>query len=473
MATEHTKSDNPIVRYLKDFSVLKETKREYWGLQAINVLDSTAYFAMVNIAVVCFSEDFGFTDEHAGYIFTLFSSVTTLLLFVSGLVTDWLGIKRATYISMWGQIVLCVAIAVAGYMGDGDLRDAIVVGSVLLMAPFAAMVQTLFQAGNKRFTTKRSRGAGFNLWYLFMNVGAAASGFAIDVFFLNLGLPRFHIFTLGVVLRLACVVLTWLTIRRAEQLYGPDEEPEAAPDREAQKPWRIMFAVLSDRVFWRFVALISLLLGVRAVFVYLSLLHPKFWLRVIGEDARIGTLQALNPILVMIGLILFVPLLSRFSVYKMLVVGAIITSASLFLQAIPPMGGADLAEWTYGTTVAFLLVLTIGELIWSPRLHEYTAAVAPEGQEGTYFGLAMVPLFGAKTIVSVASGHMLTRWCPEGIGERMRAGEVAFWDSPYAMWVILGGIALVGSLSALALKDWFTRGVEVDAPTATATDESG
>ncbi len=462
MAQTETKKISAVARYLKDFSVLKETRREYWGLQAINVLDSTAYFAMVNIAVVCFSEDFGFSDEHSGYIFTLFSSVTTLLLFVSGVVTDWLGIKKATYISMVGQVVLCLAVAMAGYMEESGTRDAIVVGSLLLMAPFAAMVQTLFQAGNKRFTTKRSRGAGFNLWYLFMNVGAAASGFAIDVFFLELGLPRFHIFTLAVVLRVVSIGVTWLTIKRTDQLYGPGEEPAAAPDDGAQKPWHIMKKVVSDRIFWRFVALISLLLGVRAVFVYLSLLHPKFWLRVIGEDARIGTLQALNPVLVMIGLILFVPLLSRFSVYKMLVGGAIITSLSMFIQAIPPMGGYDLGEWTYGTTVAFLLVLTVGELIWSPRLHEYTAAVAPEGQEGTYFGLAMVPLFGAKTIVSVVSGHMLARWCPEGIGDRMRAGEVGFWDSPYAMWIILGSIALVGSLAALALKDWFTEGLALE-----------
>lgn len=105
-----------------------------------------------------------------------------------------------------------------------------------------------------------------------------------------------------------------------------------------------------------------------------------------------------------------------------------------------------------------LLVLTLGELIWSPRLHEYTAAVAPEGQEGTYFGLAMVPLFAAKTLVSVASGHLLSRWVPEGIGDRLRTTQVPFWETPYAMWVILGSIALAGSLAALLLEDWFTKG---------------
>lgn len=451
-------SENMVVRYFRDFGVLRETRKEYWGLQAINILDSTAYFAMLNIAVVCFSEDFGFSDEQSGYLFTLFSSVTTLLLFGSGIVTDWLGIQKASHISMLGQALTNLALVLAIQLAPGFSRDAIVVASLFLMAPFAAMVQTLFQSGNKRFTTQKSRGAGFNLWYLFMNVGAAAGGFIIDVMYLELGLPRVHVFTLGVVLRVLCMVLTWWTIRDTQQLLGPDEAPPAVSEGVDKKPMSIMLSVLSDKVFWRFVALISLLLGVRAVFVYLSLLHPKFWLRMIGDDARIGTLQALNPVLVMIGLVLFVPLLSRFSVYSMLVVGAIITSLSLFVQAVPPMFGVDLVTWTYGTTVAFLLVLTVGELIWSPRLHEYTAAVAPEGQEGTYFGLAMVPLFAAKTLVSVASGHLLQRWVPEGIGERLQAGNVPFWETPYAMWVVLGTIALAGSVAALLLRGWFTAG---------------
>jgi hypothetical protein len=214
--------------------------------------------------------------------------------------------------------------------------------------------------------------------------------------------------------------------------------------------------------------LISLLLGVRAVFLYLGLLFPKFWYRVIGPDAAVGNLQAFNPILVIIGLMLVIPILQRFNVYKMLVFGALITSISMFIPALPPLGGFGIVEWTYGTTIAFLLILTIGELIWSPRLSEYTAAIAPEGQEGTYLGLSMVPYFAAKLFVSALSGPMLERWCPEfppgepNMGERIAAGEVPFWDTPYVMWVILGGAALIGTVIAILGKPWFTKGAHFD-----------
>jgi hypothetical protein len=189
---------------------------------------------------------------------------------------------------------------------------------------------------------------------------------------------------------------------------------------------------------------------------------------VIGEDAQVGALQAFNPILVIIGLILVIPILQRFNVYKMLVFGALITSISMFIPALPPMGGADIVAWTYGTTIVFLLILTIGELIWSPRLSEYTAAIAPEGQEGTYLGLSMVPYFLAKLVVSALSGNMLMRWCPEfppgepNMGQRIEAGEIAFWDSPYVMWVILGVAAIIGTIIAILGKGWFTKGAHFD-----------
>ncbi len=467
---ETATKENPVVKYFKDFKVLKETKREYWGLQVLNTLDCIAYFAMFNIIVLTLTDDFGFTDIHSGYVFTLFSSTTTICLFFSGLFTDWLGIKKAIYTAIFGLLLTRLAVVGAAYMEPSNIRQIIVIVALFLMAPFMAMLQTVFQAANKRFTTKKSRGAGFNLWYLFMNVGAAAGGFAVDIFYQWAGLPRFHIFTFGLITAILCIIATYLFIKNTEQLVGEGEEPEVKEDNKPkQSPWQIAKSVAGESVFWRFTVLITLLLGVRAVFLYLGLLHPKFWTRVIGPDADIGTLQALNPILVIIGLIVLIPVLNKFHVYKMLVFGAFITSISMFLIAIPPMGGVDVATWTYGTTIAFLLVLTLGELIWSPRLQEYTAAIAPEGQEGTYLGLSMVPYFLAKTFVSLISGHMLAKWCPAPPAEnplylqqQIAAGAVPFVDSPYMMWTILAFVALIGTIIAYVMRDWFTQGAKLD-----------
>ncbi len=248
-------------------------------------------------------------------------------------------------------------------------------------------------------------------------------------------------------------------------------------------PWQNFLKIASEPVFWRFTILISLLIPVRAVFLYMHLIMPKFWTRTIGPDAYIGLLSAINPLLVIFGLILLIPILNRFNVYKMLVGGAVISGLSLFILAIPPVMSTDWASWwpwlhvnlstvagyTYIMSFACLVVLTVGEVIWSPRLTEYTAAIAPEGQEGAYLGFSMMPYFVAKTFVSAASGHMLAQWCVkppddnplevrEGIESALAGGTFAFWESPWAMWFVLAVPAVVGPIVALLLKGWFTKG---------------
>ena len=457
-----------IIGYFRDFKVLKETRVEYWGTQIINFLDCTTYFATLSIAAVFLSHDFGFSDENAGYVLTLFTSATTIFLFFSGMVTDWLGIKKSLYTSMIALLLLRLSISLLGLIPTFPFRGVIVAILFFLTAPFMAMVQTVFQAANKRFTTKKSRSAGFNLWYLFMNIGAAAGGFLIDIVRKGLNLPNSHIFTFGVFTGVLCTVVTLIFIRREDQLIGPDEATEESEEKPVVKkkknPFQIAKDVVSESVFWRLAVLIALLLGVRAVFTYMYLLMPKYWLRIIGPNAAIGTLEAINPILIVIGLILFIPFANKFNIFKMLIYGAMISAMSLIVLVLPwQIFSSDIAAAHYTMAVISLVFLSIGEIIWSPKLNEYTAAVAPIGQEGTYLGLSMVPWFLAKTIVSLVSGHMLTQWCPEGIGEKLKAGTVAFWNSPAAMWLVLAVFALGGPIIARFMKNWLTKGARFQA----------
>jgi MFS family permease len=511
-AAQKTGLTEAVVNYFRDFKVLKETRSEYWWMQIINFLDCTVFFAVLTITVIFLSENLGCSDRLAGYVITIFGGATTLFLLISGMVTDWLGIRKSLIVSMLAVlglravIVLTTTASESGvaqllaplhfqavvdayqrvidwdwwgwwdWLGDdkATYRNTVVTLMYFLMAPFLAMVQTLFQAANKRFTTRRSRSAGFNLWYLFMNVGAFAAGLLIDFVYLVLKLPRVHVFTFGVFAAGACLVLTFWLIRCEEQLYGPDETPVQPPGGPAKRrnPFGILWSVICEPVFWRFVVLITLLIGVRAVFLYTNLLWPKYWLRVIGPNATIGLLESVNPALVVIGLIVLIPVLHRYSVYSMLVYGAIISALSMFVLAIPTFGTA-----TYVASLAALVVLSVGEIIWSPRLTEYTAAIAPEGQEGTYLGLSMVPYFLAKTVVSLASGYMLERWIPafpEGeplLRDRLAAGQIPFWQTPSALWIILGTFALGGPLIALLMKSWFTKGAKWEKDEAAVATE--
>jgi hypothetical protein len=270
---------------------------------------------------------------------------------------------------------------------------------------------------------------------------------------------------------LLCLVVGMMMIKREDQRVGPEEAPETKIEEaktQRKPPWRTMVEVIREPTLWRLLVLVALILGVRAVYAYLYLLMPKYWLRTIGPDAAIGTLNAINPIGIVIGLIVFIPLANKFNVFSMLVYGAMVSAFSLFPLALPwTWYSVDIAKAHYLMALVCMVIVTVGEVLWSPKLYEFTAAIAPKGQEGTYLGLSLLPWFLAKTIVSAFSGHMLEYWSPEKVNingvtiplqQAMIQNQVSYWHSPAAMWLILGAYALAGCVIAALMRNWLTQG---------------
>ena len=90
--------------------------------------------------------------------------------------------------------------------------------------------------------------------------------------------------------------------------------------------------------------------------------------------------------------------------YPMIKYGTWVSGLSLFFLAF---GGPHL--WP---SVCFVVVLSLGEAIWSPRLYEYTAMIAPKGREGTYAALCSAPFFVAKLGAGALSGVVFQWFCP-------------------------------------------------------------
>ncbi len=450
-----------VLDYFREFGVLRETPLAYWGMQVVNFLDMTAYFSMTTVVTLFLSTEIGMNDATAGYVVGIFMSAVTVFLLFSGAISDWLGIRKSLTLTMIVKAALTLGIGAMALVPPFPGRGFVVAALFLRLAPSRAMVQTVLQAANKRFTTQASRGAGFNLWYLFMNVGAAVAGVLVDAFRVWLKLGDTWVILFGALTSILCLLAAWLLVRSEAQAYGPGEVPAAETERtQTQNPLRILGSVVKEAAFWRFLVLMASVLGVRAVYLYMYLLMPKYWVRIMGPDAKIGLLTAINPVLIVIGLVLVIPIANKFNVFKMLVFGAVVSALSLFVLVVPwRLYSSDMVTAYYLMAIVSMVVLSIGEVFWSPKLYEYTAAIAPKGQEGTYLGFSMMPWFVAKVTVSFLSGHMLTRWAPEGIGARIKAGTVPFWSSPEAMWLILGVWAMAGPLLAILFRDWLTMGV--------------
>jgi MFS family permease len=510
-----------MIQYFKDFGVLKDNPREYWAIQIINFLDSTAYFAYLGIGVVFFTANIGLGDISAGYVVTAMTVMVTLALLVSGAISDSLGIRKSILLAIGLQTISRIGVTVFGLWegvpewltvtlplpaGDAGFWASVfafdfvatdVAGRTwlaalffILSAPGLAMTITVFQSANRRFSSKRSRSASFSLWYLIMNLGGVAAGiFVIDGVRNWAHADNSWIYGIGAVCGVLSLLTAALLLRREDIDFDEDDEPAEAgalaqKDEEKKEPakkkgaFEILSIVARQDAFWRLMVLMAAVLGVRAVFTYMYLLMPKYWLRVIGEDVAMGMLQAVNPICIVVGIVLTIPIVGRFNVFKMLVFGAVISSFSLVVLMLPwswfvldpestlfwPLSllQGGMASGYFRMSILMLIVLSVGEILWSPKLNEYCAAIAPKGMEGTYLGMSMLPWFVAKTTVGLLSGHMLLEWCPEGVGERIAAGELTFWESPEAMWVVLFIWAIAGPAAAWIFRGWLTRGADLD-----------
>lgn len=456
-------TDNPFVKYVKDFGVLKDNSGSYWSVQMINILDCIAYYAMITTLTLFLTGNVGLDDDISGYVVTAYGIAVSLTLVVAGFVTDTLGIRKASFIGLGLQAASRAGILILGLSPEIPMREWLIVLLIILTAPGQAMMQAIFQAGTKLFSSARSQSASFNVWYLLMNLGFALGGMSVDLIRKSLGLDISYIFALGAVTGFAAMVVTVFIVKKSEQMSVTEEEQDLEQGTSKLSGWQRFINLFKQPSFKRMLALMAVLLGVRSVFLYTFMLMPLYWERIIeassGELTNMGLLQTINPVMIFIGVFLFIPLANRWNMFKMLTFGAFISACSLLLLMMPwSWFGETVASGYFWMSAWMMFVLSVGEIIWSPKLYDYIASVAPKGQEGAYLGMGMIPWFVAKTIVGIAAGHMLLRWVPEGIHTGIESNTLSFWDSPEAMWFVLACWAFISVLVAWIFRGWFNKG---------------
>ena len=107
----------------------------------------------------------------------------------------------------------------------------------------------------------------------------------------------------------------------------------------------------------------------------------------------------------------------------MVIIGGTICAAGVFIMALPtawfqPAANGAIrtlarpqlpwTEWSihpyYVMTAMYLIVFSIGEAFYSPRVYEYAAAIAPKGQEASYGALAYFRFSSANFSSARAAG---------------------------------------------------------------------
>ncbi|MFA6093146.1 MAG: MFS transporter [Elusimicrobiota bacterium] len=472
--------------FIGKFMVLKGAVRELWIIFGTKVLTILAY-GLVGTSTLglWLSSDVGLSDQSAGIVIAGWSSVLTIFTVMVGSLVDAVGIRK----SLLAGFGLCVFARFT--MSFFSVPWIALPLGLLPLALGEALQTPVMVAAVKRFSTTKQRSIAFSIYYSMMNVGFAAAGWAFDKVRAVLGeyghytIPYagFQISTyqtiilLGLLFTIPNLLITYFGLRggveatdqgvqiRPEETKYPGENFLRAfflSSRDALNDWRRIFASLwAQPMFYRFLAFFGWVVFTKLILYHMYYTFPKFAIRELGQGAPIGQIFAmLNAVIVVILAPVVGALTQRFSAYKTVVIGTAVSAGAVFFMAVPPawfqpladgrLGGLIGHRWLgisgpvhplYVAIVLCVVIYSIGESFYSPRLYEYPAAIAPKGQEGSYMALSMLPYFVAKFFVGAISGFLLARYCP---AEGPRNSQM--------IWLIVGLMALISPLGLIVSR---------------------
>jgi POT family proton-dependent oligopeptide transporter len=467
------------------FRSLSTAPPELYKAYILKFLDSYAYFSFSLIFTLFLSQDFGMSDVEAGTIYGAWGALITVFGLFTGTIIDRLGVAKCLRIGFILSFITRIMLFTC-------TSKNVLLFCTLVSLPLANCLGIpVLTIGLRRYTNNENRGFAFGLFYVVMNVGALIAGPLVDILtrhFNNYGgsgsseeegandvageyedattateawtmTTNRGIILSGVIANFFAVFVAF-SVREikvdsnahvSSAIASDDMDDGSIVDGDgimADPPsnsktktvsnfqpiqgasYNILFDTIKTPNFRRFLLVVLLTLNVRMIFRHLDGTLPKYMIREFGENTPKGAVYSINPALIIIMVPIITAATSSADPLVMIHYGTYISALSVFFLVL---------STSVPACVMFVITLSIGEAIWSPRLYDYTTTVAPEGREGTYMALSSAPLFLAKLPVGVISGVLLQKYCPENLEE----GEERHSKT---MWLIIGLMSISSPL---------------------------
>lgn len=445
--------------FIEAFKALRRAPLAFWLCVFAFTFDGMAYFGVLPLMKPFLGQDLGIKPQYASIWVSIFTGSLTIAMLSVGSLERILGIRKsliiALLLSTLGRVIYS-----SSPFGGGLVALAI---SLVVVAFGEATVQVICYAGVKRYTTEETSSMGYALLYAGLNFGAMSMGpisakvrTTQDIAYkAGSKLSGFNAVNWVCVGVTALTLLVWFLFmtkaREANVARGAVEEPKEKDNvgyREAAKdpPPKPTPAATGKSPFKdaRFLFFIFALLPVRTLFAHQWLTMPEYVLRSYSADVADHMevfVDSMNPLVIFFGVPTIAALTKKYHVLSMMLVGSFVSASATFLLCL----GAKLP-----LLIAYFVVFSIGEAIWSSRFLEYAAEIAPEGRVAQYMGVANLPWFVAKTTTGFYSGFILEKFVPKD-GEKNGA----------TMWFIYGLIALVSPFALMAARKWLRAGMAV------------
>lgn len=459
----------PLKEILK---LLFKASKGFWLVNVVNFGDGIAYFGILNLMTLFLGlKGLGMPDDLVSLSVSWFTGFVTLFMFFGGFVSDRIGVRRALTLCLvmllGGRLLLVLSpglssvplasLALFGYHLPLSPSFLLCWAGLLLAAFGGGVIQPALYAGVKEYTDARTATMSYSILYAIMNLGIVMESFVSPYIrtsgaFVKVGGHEIMGRGLGITgVFWMCTAATLLMLlinvgfftKKVEQR---DRMTVDAPAAKDAKP-KTFLESMKELPFLdaRFMFFIFALLPVRTLFAHQWLTMPDYIMRCYpaAVGAKYEWITALNPIIIVIFVPLIAAFTSRVSVVTMMIIGTGISAVTTFLLVPGP---------NLTALLAYVILFSFGEAVWSSRFLEYVADIAPAGRVGAYMGLAGIPWFLAKFTTGLYSGKVLSFFVPASGPQ----------DSS-SMWFIYALIACITPLTLILARRWLTAPLKTGA----------
>lgn len=485
-ATVSPTSVSDTVSVLGRFLVLRGAMPELWVTFGVKFLAVAAYQVMNLTLVLWLSSDFGYSDKQALGLVATWSILMTVFTLLVGSLTDALGLRKTFLLG----VVICVL--ARSVMTFTTVKWLALAGGLVPLAVGEALGTPVLVAAVRRYSTTAQRSISFSFFYVIMNCALLLASYTLDWVRQGLGehghltLPLVSVqittyralFLVSLLIELTLLPIIYFGVRPGAE--ATDEGVRIRPEKPRyprKSMWTALVLTVRDTAaetgrnfaalarepgVFRLVSFLMLIAFLKFIMMHMYYVFPTLGIRELGQGAPVGRLWGINSALI----IVLVPIVGVFSqkvsAYRMVVVGAVITAASVFVMIMPltwfesvagGWTGHLLGHWYLGLQgsvhpyylliATYILLFSVGEAFYSPRVYEYAAAIAPPGKEASYASLSYLPFFLGKLLVGTVSGTLLAAYCPETGPRDLKT-----------MWLIVALIATAAPVGLIGLRRW-------------------
>lgn len=347
----------------------------------LKILESFSDFALQLNLNLYLSKEFGYDDSSAARLIAAWTVVVGLICMTSGPVFDRLGVQTSLrigfFFSVFGRALFAWA-----------RTEFWMLVSLFLIQPFGlAFGVSVLRIGVRRVTEPADQPQAYGAFYTAMNVAAIASGLATDYLKdLRLLFAWCVVTTCAYGIVVACVDI-----------------PDAPKAAQVTSIVDEVKSTVTSPIYPTLLLLSVALIGSRSVLRHTDQTIPKYMLRRLGPDAPYGTVNAINPVLVVLLTTFLQKKLAPLDAYLVIWCGTVLLALAPFVLAVQHASLSGI--------VTFIAISSLGEIVETPRLDQFSMAVAPEGKEGIFGAIVNVPLFGARYFATVFAGDLLQEYC--------------------------------------------------------------